>query len=187
MPIHMIHSHVYMQVIHREPPRHVFNKLNFDTTLSNYDRVKVLQEYGGIYLDFDVLVTQSFDSFRKHKCTLGRELPTHLNAGVIICAPEEPFLYLWLNSYFDDYKPIWAYNSGAVAHKLSQRYPHLIHIEENRMHHPSPKNISQIWGPGYYPWKNNYVIHTRIRKASLEYFPNETTIRRMNNTFGRVA
>jgi len=76
----------------------------------------VLLEYGGIYLDLDVLVTRPFDELRRRwACTIGREQETKACGSVIVCARHSPFLLLWINSYIDDYRiEEWAYNTGQV-------------------------------------------------------------------------
>ena len=176
-----------MQIVHREPPIHVFKKIDFETTLSNYDRVKILLEYGGIYLDLDVLVTQSFDELRKYRYTLGKEQGSTLCAGIIVCRQDEPFLHIWLNSFYDDYRATWGYNSGQVSTKLAKRYPHLINIDENKLHHPNYNEMKKIWGSEGYQWRENYAIHTWIRVASLKEYPSEISIKTMNNTYGRIT
>jgi len=78
--------------------------------------IQVLLEYGGIYLDLDVLVTRPFDELRRRfPCTIGREQPTKACGSVIVCSRHSPFLLLWINSYIDDYRiEEWAYNTGQV-------------------------------------------------------------------------
>ena len=73
-------------------------------------------EYGGIYLDLDVLITRPFDELRRQfACTIGREQETKACGSVIVCSQHSPFLLLWINSYIDDYRiEEWAYNTGQV-------------------------------------------------------------------------
>lgn len=82
--------------------------------------VKVLMEYGGIYLDLDVLVVQPFDDLRhQYECTIGREVEHKVCGSVIICSKHSLFLILWINSYLDDYRAdVWAYNTGKVSNIL---------------------------------------------------------------------
>ena len=60
----------------RDPPTTLFNESIkaplFETSNSNVDRVNIVREYGGIYLDFDVLVIRPFTELRKHVCTIGQ-------------------------------------------------------------------------------------------------------------------
>jgi mannosyltransferase OCH1-like enzyme len=75
-------------------------------------------EYGGIYMDLDVLVLNPFDDLRQqYECTIGRELDDKVCGSVIICSRHSLFLTLWINSYLDDYRvDEWAYNTGKVRH-----------------------------------------------------------------------
>jgi len=82
--------------------------------------LQVLLEYGGIYLDLDVLITRPFDELRRrYECTIGREQETKACGSVIVCSRHSPFLLLWINSYIDDYRiEEWAYNTGQVPELL---------------------------------------------------------------------
>lgn len=151
-------------------------------------------EYGGIYLDFDVLVTRPFDDLRRHACTIGREQATKACGSVIVCAAEAPFLLLWINSYLDDYRiDEWAYNTGQVPFNLAVRYPHLVHMDENRINRPNFMELDLIWGDGWFDWEHNYAVHLwyRLWKEMSPYFrgvePDEENIKAWNSTFGEIA
>ena len=167
----------------------MLKKTYYETDYSDYDKVKIMMETGGIYLDFDVMVIKDFDPLRKYKCTIGLEAPNKLCSGVIVCVKDHPFLYLWLNSYYDDFKSQWSYNSGIVSTRLMNRYPGLIHVEKNTLHKPHFHNLTQIWGNTPYPWKNNYAIHTWIRMQDkvkkIDISPQ--SIKTMNSTYGQMA
>ena len=103
----------------RAPPTKLFGETvqepKFYTSHSNVDRVKILMEYGGIYLDFDTFITRSMDDLRRHVCTIGYESETKACGSVILCSKDSFFLYLWINAYLDDYRmDEWAYNTGKV-------------------------------------------------------------------------
>lgn len=51
--------------------------------LSDYIRMKVLYEYGGIYLDTDMEILKSLENFRKHQAFIGIELDTNAAAAII--------------------------------------------------------------------------------------------------------
>lgn len=60
--------------------------------VSDYIRLKVLYEYGGIYLDTDIELKKSFDSLLGYKTALGFEDKTVLGAAVILCAPGQKWV-----------------------------------------------------------------------------------------------
>ena len=167
----------------------MLKEIKFETDYSNYDKIKAVMETGGIYLDLDVMVVKSFDPLRKYECTLGLERPDSLCSGIIVCVKDHPFLYLWLNSYYDDFQHVWGYNSGKVSTRLMQRYNGLIHMEEFTLHRPDWLHIDQIFGNLTYPWNNNYAIHTWIRKAGNDIQNNISPeyIKTMNSTYGQIA
>ena len=183
-------------VIHRDPPRELFgvktDKPAFETSDSNIARLQVVMEYGGVYLDTDVIVVNPVTGLRKYPCVLGLEDKYKVCAGVVIGMPNATFLYLWLNSYLDDNKVrVWAYNSGIVPSKLSKRYPQFVHIVPDRMHIPSwkPHELKQIWGQETFDWINHYTVHLWYRKVGLKKgsLPTMDNIRTWPGGFGELA
>ena len=74
-------------------------------------------EFGGIYLDPDVLVFRSFDPLRRLPLTLARESGSTIANGIIICRPGVLFMRFWIEAY-KTYKPsTWAYHSVIVPAK----------------------------------------------------------------------
>lgn len=68
--------------------------------VSDYARLKVLYEYGGIYMDTDVEVIRCLDSFLTYTAFLGFESPTHLGTSII--ASKKEATWIWdLLSYYD--------------------------------------------------------------------------------------
>ena len=59
-----------------DPPKSLFGvdlkaRVN-DATDSDADRLRILQEYGGLYIDLDVLILRSLDPLRRFPTTLGK-------------------------------------------------------------------------------------------------------------------
>ena len=187
------------QVVYRDPPTHLFGEVvkkpMFYTSHSNVDRVKILQEYGGIYLDLDTFITSSLDELRKqHSCVIGQEQEHKACGSFIACNKYSLFLILWLNSYLDDYRmDQWAYNTGTVPFNLAKRYPNLVYMDPDRINRPNFKGIAKIWGPERFDWRHNYAVHIlyRIWKDKTDFYegiePDPKTIRTMNTTFGEMA
>ncbi|MFV0557791.1 MAG: glycosyltransferase family 32 protein [Enterococcus sp.] len=50
--------------------------------VSDYARLDIVHEFGGIYLDTDVELIKSLDSLRTEECYMGLELPGKVNTGI---------------------------------------------------------------------------------------------------------
>lgn len=154
----------------------------------------LMTEYGGIYLDMDVLVIKSFDTLRQYPCTVGLQGKS-VCGGIIVCSPSSPFLLLWQNYYLDDFRVgDWGYNSGTVPTRLVRRYPDLVHVEKTSLNYPGWGDVQRmILGDGHYDHSNNYAIHLFIRKwphlAVLKYSKkvNESEIPYWSNTYGAIV
>ncbi len=66
---------------------------------SDYARLKILYEEGGIYLDTDMFVLKSFDDFLNHKLVLGKEDDVHVSAGMIAAEKRNDFIKKCLDKY----------------------------------------------------------------------------------------
>jgi hypothetical protein len=186
--------------------RLVKNETNFFSDYSDLGRIKYLLEDGGIYLDYDVFILNSFDELRKnYEFTLGQEQDRNssydlLNAGVIVSSKKAAFLRMWANAYVDDYRPHqWIYNSGSKPTTLWKRFPDLIHVEKYKINRPNwrPVEINKIWGNDTFDWRSNYAVHTwyRYRAERVPWYkehygdlcPDENDVRKMNNTYAAMA
>ena len=68
--------------------------------VSDYVRLKVLWEYGGIYLDTDVELKKSLDGFLDTACFIGFEEPYRLGSAVIGAEPKQA----WIGELLADYE-----------------------------------------------------------------------------------
>ena len=148
------------------------------TEPSNICRIKQIMEYGGIYLDFDVIVVKPFDELRKYECTVGREnsFTGRMCGGIIICAKQSPFIRMWANSYLDDYQLwVWAYNSGIKPYQLAKRFPDLVHVEETSLNQPNWEkgNLEKLWANGTWNWKEDN--HAITRGTDVDYYDTKNT------------
>jgi hypothetical protein len=104
-------------------------------------RLYILYNYGGIYLDVDVVCMKSFDNLLVHPMTMGKEYARYKNIpyykvfiglcnAVILCEPKNPFIQIWIDKYFTEFKrEVWDYNSIQVPSYVSKENPHLINIQ----------------------------------------------------------
>ena len=67
--------------------------------LSDYYRLKVLYEYGGIYLDTDIEVKKKFEPlFFDYDLVLGYMYDCYISTAFIMARPPHPFIKnFWIN------------------------------------------------------------------------------------------
>ena len=69
--------------------------------VSDVARVKALYEYGGIYLDTDVMVYKNFDEILHHKCVFGYEEEMYVATSFMACEPKHPLMKQFLSLYLE--------------------------------------------------------------------------------------
>jgi len=67
--------------------------------LSDYARLDVLYQNGGIYLDTDMEILKSLDQFLAHELFLGFESSSHINASIIGCTKQHWVIKECLEEY----------------------------------------------------------------------------------------
>lgn len=76
--------------------------------VSDYVRLKVLSEQGGIYLDTDMLMLKGFSELLNQQCFVGLESEKFISCGVIAAEKNHPYILNCLQHYdsVDVLKPI---------------------------------------------------------------------------------
>ena len=107
---------------------------------SDFVRMDVLLKMGGVYLDTDAFPIDSLTELRRFNFSLGFDnivadanAPKKLNNGVILSAPDAPFLRVWSNSYADFDPTSWDFHSSVLPWKLAAANPDLVHVEISRL------------------------------------------------------
>jgi hypothetical protein len=162
-------------------------------------------EFGGIYLDRDVLVFKSLDPFRKFEMTLDYQIDENSKAmgnQVQIAHKRARFLRLYLQTYKKYDGSQWYWNAGWFpTEKIINKYPHLLHSMNGEFGVSSFEICSNLYLNNMKDWREKYfTAHTLIRvnsirrlnwcfprgKPSIQEF-NEQNIKTLNNTFGQMA
>ena len=94
--------------------------------VSDYVRLKALNEMGGVYLDTDVEIVQSLDKFLVHEAFSGFEASDTVQTGIIGAVAHHPVIQSWLDYYKDkaylvDGKPVMVPNVSFVTEDLKAR------------------------------------------------------------------
>ncbi|CAH1786450.1 unnamed protein product [Owenia fusiformis] len=148
--------------------------------MADFLRIKILREYGGIYIDTDVIALRSLEPLRHYDHTQGVGLVgTALSNGVIIAKKTSILLELWLEAYRTYNKidigketSFWQYYSINVPRTLADIYPRLIHIEKDTLVRPKIKSYS-LEPTKKYVWENNYSVHVWHRALPVPKSPGE--------------
>lgn len=92
-----ISAHPYLERMHREG-QYAF--------ASDYARLLILLEHGGIYLDTDMRVKKSLAPFTAEQCFWSFEFDHFISTAVIGSRPGHPFIKLLLNEYDRLHEPV---------------------------------------------------------------------------------
>ncbi|XP_077867480.1 uncharacterized protein LOC144356687 [Saccoglossus kowalevskii] len=184
-----------LEIKYRKPPKTIFGyslEKSKVFHLTDIARLEVLLEYGGIYMDCDVIVVQSLEPLRHYDYVMGREDPTHLNNGILIARKDSLFLKMYYEGYRFYKRSCWGCDSILYPNALAIQFPGLIKIENKRLVQPNWDKTWQIFF-GYYKWwrYHHYTIHTYIRVCpemkGREINYNATNIKTLRTTFGALC
>lgn len=67
--------------------------------VSDVARIKALDQYGGIYMDTDVMVYKSFDDLLDNRCILGFEEENYVATSFIACVPGHDLIKEFIGRY----------------------------------------------------------------------------------------
>lgn len=101
--------------------------------IGDYLRLHLLEQYGGIYLDIDVVCLKSFDDLLNNQFVMGIEKSNARVEGlcnaVMLSQPNAPFANAWIDDYAINYQPEhWQVNSVVRPFELSKLYPQFITV-----------------------------------------------------------
>ena len=166
-------------------------KAPFEAHKSDIVRLYALKYFGGIYLDFDVIILKSFAPLRCYDMTMGREASNGIPNNIMLAVPYARFIDIWLDKYEQDYRPrIWAYNSVLASNTLINTVAAgLVHVEKDSINRPNWMELEKIF-EGHFNWKTHYALHlVNSIKYSEQRTSNENpeTIKSFNSSFGEIA
>ena len=154
-----------IHVLHLQVPTEIFGqKLNEKWRFyhgSDFCRIRILMEYGGIYLDNDSFVIRSLNKYRKFECVVNWDENQSIGNQVIIAHKNSRFLQLWLDSYRFYRSDLWYYNGGEKPAELLKQHPELIHRVKGNF--GADTGISQrLYKNRQHRWRQLDAIHLLI-------------------------
>jgi hypothetical protein len=127
-----------VDIIHVKAPSEIFGRsVKHYAHKADVIRLERLIRHGGIYLDADVLVHESFDPLLDHSMVMGMEGKGGLCNAVILAEKGAPFLTEWYENYrtFDDSR--WSYHSVILPFELSEKYDSVLRLPEKAFFWPT--------------------------------------------------
>ena len=176
-------------LIKTENPRFIGGKeIKVNEHGSDVVRLDMIRQYGGIYLDLDVIIIRDLTSLMCYDMVLGEENPGNFPNAFMMAIPNSTFANIWWRTYLTDYRDhLWGYNSVEVPAKLAEQYPQFVHVEHKLLMHPNwtREELVYLYSENHvYNWKANYVIHLWYRMYGKYHDPK--TIRTLNTTMGQI-
>lgn len=145
-----------MEIVHVEIPHSIFgNPIKYTTNKADLVKFNIMLEYGGIYLDLDIITLRSFDPYLDNNVCMGLELspkmnlrqvfyflrtfqfdilkykfrmPTGLCAGFIMGSKGSDFFRDWIEGYRNFDMEKWAYFAVKLPYQISQSGKHQVKI-----------------------------------------------------------
>ncbi|MGJ5642465.1 glycosyltransferase [Formosa sp. S-31] len=141
--------------------------------LSDYVRLKKLYEYGGVYLDTDMLVVKGFEDLLCYDVFFGKESETLINGAIIGAKKESEFIKMLIDYYrtisIDEVEAI-----PIIITKLLKQYDGIetIKIYPVDYFYPFPYSDSYKYkvNPISYKTKNTYTIHLWYKSWKNDMF-----------------
>ncbi|KAK4056133.1 hypothetical protein OIO90_002864 [Microbotryomycetes sp. JL221] len=122
-----------LELVKQRDVTHIFgNKVEHYAHKADVLRLEALRDYGGIYLDIDVLVVKDLGPLYRHATVMGMESqpntdpqlpPSGLCNAVILSRPYSPFISRWMETYRTFSKEKWAKHSVTTPWDLARAYP----------------------------------------------------------------
>jgi len=171
-------------------PTSVYNRtLLVPEHQSDVVRLTVLEEFGGLYVDLDVIIVRPVDSLLGYDVVMGAETPQMLGSGFIsVTHANATFIRLWRQSYADDFDDSdWNRHSVYMPMQLAQQHPSLVHVEWFSINRPNWNERQWLYTAGkLWDWSANYAVHLWYREHPADIVYDPLTIRNLNTTTGEV-
>jgi len=171
-------------------PTSIYNRtLAVPEHQSDVVRLSVLEEFGGLYIDLDVIIVRPLDSLLSYEVTMGAETPLMLGSGfILVTRTNATFIRLWRQAYADNFDDSdWNRHSVYVPMELAEKHPNLVHVEWFSINRPNWNERHWLYTTGkLWDWSENYVVHLWYREHPPDVVYDPLTIRRLNTTTGEV-
>ena len=170
------------------------NRLGWVQHKSDVLRLLVLMNFGGIYLDNDMIVINPLDKYRKFEIAVSWESDDHgIGNQIFIANKNARFLRSIFDQYRDRYDPgCWYCNGGHEPQKILIKHRYLVH--QNKLDLGTQMLVGNLYyNKNWTEWKNMDAIHLLLNHRS--YLDKDSPIKEFDEinlknytfTFGQIA
>ena len=134
-----------------------------------------------------MLILKSFDPLREYNLVLAKETEKSIANGIMIARKGALFLRLWLENYRNYKRGSWGGNSVIISSLLQKLYPHLVHVEFDRLLGPKYLRLIYMYGIDnkFFDWSKSLSIHIYgEKKYRVPATPEQ--LKGFNSTLGQV-
>jgi len=171
-------------------PTSVYNRtLAVPEHQSDVVRLSVLQQFGGLYVDLDVIIIRPLHPLLSYDVVMGAETPLMLGSGfILVNRINATFIRLWRQAYSDNFDDSdWNRHSAYVPMELAQQHPNLVHVEWFSINRPNWNERQWLYTTGkLWDWSENYAVHLWYREHPTNISYDPLTIRHLNTTTAEV-
>jgi hypothetical protein len=149
------------------------NPITYRAHMADVIRLEMLQHFGGIYLDLDIVSLRPFDPLLQHDFVMGMEPGTGLCNAVILARADAAFLQMWREQYrsFDGSR--WNHHSVVLPWQMAQAHPQLIHVADKYAFfyptHNDPVH-RYLWGERPTLWERVTRLAKNLVRLAAEPF-----------------
>ncbi len=145
--------------------------------VSDYIRLKILYEYGGIYLDTDMELLQNIDSFLKYRGFFCTESRYSVSTAIIAAEPQAP----WIKELLDEYENEPFINEDGSFNKQTntKRVQKYLEIKYN---YSWEKGLQELL-PGFYVFPADFFSPLNCYTGVLNMTNNTFAIHHYDNTW----
>ncbi len=162
------HDHQLNLTLHQIPPiTSIYNHpVYHHAHRTDIARLEILNKYGGIYLDLDILVLKSFsklisNSYQVEAIFAWEDKKYDAICNAVIIAPiSSKFLQRIYQSYQSFNSSCWACHSVLLIGQFANIYSHEVYVlPSNAFFQPSWSHIEELYLYNQYNFRNNYACH----------------------------
>ena len=102
------------------------NAVHLTAHRSDVMRLSALIQYGGIYMDMDVLTLSTFTPLMRNEFVIGIQGPLQTANAVLLSTVGAPFAIRWLDAYHNFTESDWDGHSVRLPWRLAELHPDLV-------------------------------------------------------------